>query len=47
MNADAADLPPEFRTAFLSFLNEVNDQFEIADTRGLLMLSLEMQMRQR
>jgi hypothetical protein len=36
MNSDVADLPPELGAEFLSFLREVNDQFEVADTQGLL-----------
>ena len=40
-NADVADLPPELRTEFLSFLREVNGEFEVADTRGLLMFIAE------
>jgi len=36
MNSDVADLPPELGAEFLSFLREVNDQFEVVDTRGLL-----------
>jgi hypothetical protein len=40
-NTDVADLPPELRTEFLSFLSEVNGQFEVADTRGLLVFIAE------
>lgn len=40
-NTDVADLPPELRTEFLSFLREVNGEFEVADTRGLLMFIAE------
>lgn len=40
-NADVADLPPELRTEFLSFLRQVNGEFEVADTRGLLMFIVE------
>src|SRR3989442_1698149 len=36
MNSDVADLPPELGAEFLSFLREVDDQFEVVDTRGLL-----------
>jgi hypothetical protein len=36
MISDVDDLPPELGAEFLSFLWEVNDQFEVADTRGLL-----------
>ncbi len=36
MNADVIDLPPELGAEFLSFLREANDQFEVADARGLL-----------
>lgn len=40
-NADVADLTPELRTEFLSFLTEVNGHFEVADTQGLLMFIVE------
>jgi hypothetical protein len=40
-NADVADLTPELRRKFLSFLTEVNGHFEVGDTRGLLMFIVE------
>jgi hypothetical protein len=41
MNPDVTDLPPELGAEFLSFLREVNDQFEVADTRGLVSFIVE------
>jgi hypothetical protein len=36
MNSDIADLSPELQAEFLSFLREVDDQFEVADMQGLV-----------
>ena len=41
MNANLPDLPPELGDKFLSFLREVNGQFEVADMRGLCRFILE------
>jgi hypothetical protein len=38
---DVTDLPPELGAEFLSFLREVNDHFEVADTRGLVSFIVE------
>jgi hypothetical protein len=40
-NVGIADLPPELGTEFLSYLSEVNGEFEVADTQGLLMFIVE------
>jgi hypothetical protein len=41
MSGDLADLPPELGAKFLSFLREVNGEFEVADTQGLLLFVVE------
>jgi len=41
MNEHPADLPPELGAQFLSFLREVNGEFEVSDMQGLLLFVVE------